>query len=368
MANGRADTTDYARLFLEDTPMLDTRAPLEFARGAFPTAHNIPLMSDDERAAVGTCYKRRGQEAAIELGHELVSGSVKEERLQAWLDFAQAHPEGYLYCFRGGLRSQIVQQWLLEAGVEYPRIGGGYKAMRRFLIDALNDGVADADIVLVAGATGTGKTRLIQNLPRHIDLEGLAHHRGSAFGRLLDPQPSQIDFENGFAIALMKLLQSPGPVMLEDEGRLIGRLALPENLRTRMAQAPLLVLESSLAERIEVVVEDYILDLGARFAATHGADGPALHRERLLGDLYRTRKRLGSERHREIASSMEDAFAAQARSGDLDGHRYWIGRLLAEYYDPMYDYQLSRREGKILARGDRASLADYVRSELVDGA
>ncbi len=141
--------------------MMDMRAPLEFAKGAFPGAHSLPLMTDEERAAVGRCYKREGQQAAITLGHELVSGEVKARRLAAWVDFARRHPSGYLYCFRGGLRSQTVQQWLREAGIDYPLVLGGYKAMRRFLLEELERSVAAADIVLVAGKTGTGKTRVI---------------------------------------------------------------------------------------------------------------------------------------------------------------------------------------------------------------
>ena len=94
-------------------------------------------MTDEERAQVGICYKQQGQEAAIELGHQLVPGRLKAQRLAQWLEFARRHPEGYLYCFRGGLRSQTVQQWLREAGIDYPLVLGGYKAMRRFLLDEL---------------------------------------------------------------------------------------------------------------------------------------------------------------------------------------------------------------------------------------
>ncbi|MDH3992263.1 MAG: tRNA 2-selenouridine(34) synthase MnmH, partial [Gammaproteobacteria bacterium] len=152
--------------------MMDMRAPTEFLRGAFPHAHSLPLMSDEERAQVGTCYKQQGQEAAIELGHQLVSGETKERRLARWCDFAREHPQGYLYCFRGGLRSQTVQQWLLEQGIDYPRVQGGYKAMRRFLLEELDRSVAQSDIVLISGKTGTGKTRVISRLQRSIDLEG----------------------------------------------------------------------------------------------------------------------------------------------------------------------------------------------------
>ncbi len=353
----RADTDDYRRLFLSDAPLMDTRAPAEFSRGAFPTAHSLPLMTDDERAQVGTCYKRRGQAAAIELGHRLVGGQLRAERLARWCEFARAHPAGYLYCWRGGLRSATVQQWLAEAGVDYPRVAGGYKAMRRFLLEELDRSLARARLVLVGGRTGSGKTRVIAALERSVDLEALARHRGSAFGQLPEPQPSQIDFENALSIALLKLLAAgAGPVYVEDESRLIGCICLPEALRERMKQAPLVVVEQSLEERIDVVIEDYIVNLGQRFAAAFGAEGATRHAAKLRDDLARIERRLGSERFHTVSGLMNEAFHVQALSGSTAGHRAWVGILLAQYYDPMYEYQLSRRGGEILFRGTREAV------------
>ncbi|MFN2287667.1 MAG: tRNA 2-selenouridine(34) synthase MnmH [Chromatocurvus sp.] len=350
----RPDTDDYRQLFLDDVPLMDTRAPTEFARGTFPAAHSLPLMTDDERARVGTCYKQEGQAAAIALGHSLVQGSVKARRLAAWMAFAEAHPGGYLYCFRGGLRSQIVQQWMAEAGVHYPRIRGGYKAMRQYLLTELERCVAAARFVLVSGRTGSGKTRVIQALSRSVDLEGLANHRGSTFGALLSPQPSQIDFENRLAITLMKRLAGGDDlVILEDEGKLIGRLALPRCLLERMQDAPRYELEIPLGERATVVVEDYVVDLGQRYRDAYGEDGPGHHRERLQADLARARKRLGGERYRAVSSLMDAAFEQQQATGALDGHHAWITLLLRDYYDPMYDYQMRQRAGQRLMTGDR---------------
>lgn len=350
----RPDTDDYRQLFLRDLPLMDTRAPTEFARGAFPAAVSLPLMTDDERARVGTCYKQEGQAAAIALGHSLVQGSVKAERLAAWIAFARENPAGYLYCFRGGLRSQIVQQWLAEAGVHYPRIRCGYKAMRQYLLEELERCIDAAHIVLVSGRTGSGKTRVIQALSRSVDLEGLANHRGSTFGALLSPQPSQIDFENRLAIALMKRLAGDDKrVVLEDEGKLIGRLALPQSLRDRMQEAPLLELDIPLEERVTVVLEDYVVDLGQRYRDAFGDTGPQQHRERLQADLARTRKRLGGERYQTVSSLMETAFDAQEGNGAIDGHRAWITLLLRDYYDPMYNYQMRQRSGERLMVGDR---------------
>ncbi|MEP5569739.1 MAG: tRNA 2-selenouridine(34) synthase MnmH [Halioglobus sp.] len=359
----RPDTENYRALFLQDAPMMDMRAPTEFEKGAFPSATSLPLMTDDERAQVGTCYKKQGQDAAIELGHSIVSGATKEQRLQAWSGFAHTHPQGYVYCFRGGLRSQTVQRWLQEAGIEYPLIRGGYKAMRRFLIDELERSVAAADFVLIGGKTGTGKTRVITKLARSADLEGLANHRGSTFGQLPQPQPSQIDFENALSIVLLKLLDQSGErIFLEDEGRLIGRVCVPDVLQAKMAKAPMILLEQSIDERIDVVIEDYIVDLGERYQQLFGEQGAQLHAEKLQADLLKIRKRLGGERHQQMSEVMAHAFDQQHANGKLEGHRQWIGFLLEKYYDPMYEYQLEQRVGEVLFRGNRESVLDWVGS------
>jgi tRNA 2-selenouridine synthase len=361
----RPDTEDYRALFLSPTPMMDMRAPAEFAHGAFPSALSLPLMSNEERAQVGICYKQRGQAAAIELGHALVSGELKQQRLARWADFARQYPSGYLYCFRGGLRSQTVQRWLRDAGIDYPLVIGGYKAMRRFLLEELERCVGAASFVLVSGKTGTGKTRVISRLERAVDLEGLANHRGSSFGQMPTPQPSQIDFENGLSIALLRLLaKSSERIFLEDEGRLIGNLALPESLREKMGVAPMVVVEQSLNERIDVVIEDYVVDLGRRYELLFGEDGARLHCEKLQSDLERIRNRLGGLRCQTVSELMTLAFERQWQAADLSGHRHWIAVLLEKYYDPMYEYQLSNRGGEQLFTGDRQAVVRWAQQEV----
>ena len=128
----RDDTADYRRLFLQDTPLLDVRAPVEFARGAVPNATNLPLLDDLQREQIGIRYKNAGQEEAIRLGLELATPKIRAQRLRDWQGFSDAHPDGFIYCFRGGLRSRTTQQWLQQQGVDYPLVRGGYKAMRRF--------------------------------------------------------------------------------------------------------------------------------------------------------------------------------------------------------------------------------------------
>jgi len=340
--------------------LLDLRAPVEFARGAFPAAHNLPLMTDAEREQVGTSYKQHGQQAAIALGHNLVSGATREQRMHAWLAFADAHPDGYLYCFRGGLRSQTVQQWLHEAGVEYPRITGGYKAMRQYLLEVLEQAAEQQPIILIAGRTGSGKTRVLPHIDRAVDLEGLAQHRGSAFGALLEPQPTQIDFENALAIALLHKMQTPGPVFLEDESRLIGRRAVPLALHECMRDAPFVELDVPFAERVDGVLADYIVDLRERYIRSDAEHGAQQHRERLLADLAKLQRRLGGARHQQLHAMMEAAFVAQDERGDLDGHRAWISLLLRDYYDPMYEFQMSKRADKRLLLADPDAVCRWI--------
>ena len=360
----RDNTTHYRDLFLNDVPMMDARAPVEFAKGAFPGVINLPLMNDVERQKVGTCYKQQGQEAAIKLGHQLVGGAVKAERVAAWAAFARANPEGYLYCFRGGLRSQITQQWLKEeACIEYPRVIGGYKAMRTFLLETTEQAVAQCDFVIVGGLTGTGKTEVLAQLANSLDLEGHANHRGSSFGKRATPQPAQIDFENRLAIDILKKRAAgQQQFVLEDESRMVGSCTLPLVLHQGMQGYPLIWLEDSLEGRVERILGDYVIDLCAEFIAVHGQEqGFGLYAERLQQGLGNILKRLGGERHQRLAAIMQAALAEQARGAGVDQHRGWIEGLLVEYYDPMYAFQRDSKDKRIEFCGDQAAVVEYLR-------
>jgi tRNA 2-selenouridine synthase len=349
-------------LFIDNTVMLDVRAPVEFDQGSFPHTVNVPLMTDVERHQVGICYKQSGQAAAIALGHQLVCGEVKALRMQQWLAFAQQNPHGVLYCFRGGLRSQTVQQWLAEAGVMVPRIEGGYKAMRQYLLNALVQKVEASEFLMVGGMTGTGKTDVINVLPNQIDLEAIANHRGSSFGRHALPQPNQINFDNQLSIAFLKQhAQGYRRIVLEDESRMIGRCALPIPLRDRMLSSPIAWVHASLETRVDRIVRDYVERLSAEYISLYGNSDEAYasYCQQLLTALDNLQKKLGGERHTAMRETMQTALTKQRQGQGFSAHQEWIKPLLENYYDPMYHYQHDLKKDRIVFEGDANEVVDY---------
>lgn len=351
-------TDDYLHILRLRLPLMDVRAPVEFGKGAFNRTVNLPLMNDAERAAVGTCYKQHGQQSAIALGHQLVSGALKQQRIEAWLDFTQKYPDGILYCARGGLRSQIVQQWLAEQGVVYPRVKGGFKALRHAALQVI-DQAASQPLLLLAGPAGSGKTRLLQQL-KMLDLEGLANHRGSAFGQQLTPQPPQVQFENDLAAAILQVRELKADyLLLEDESLLIGQRSIPHRLYQSMQQSPALLLEEPLEKRIEVILHDYITDVLAKASKHHAEKVFSVLSAMLQQGLARISKRLGGALYSELRALLLQALAEQQCSGDTSLHRVWISALLTDYYDPMYRYQLQKRALLVLMQGSARALADW---------
>ncbi len=340
--------TDHAAALREARPLIDLRAPVEFERGALPSAVNLPLLSDTERDAVGKCYKSLGQAAAIELGEQLVSGSRRAERIEGWLSFVRAHSNTALYCWRGGLRSQTVQSWLAEAGCHLPRVAGGFKALRAACLAAI-ERASTRPLLVLGGRTGSGKTALLQNLDAAVDLEGLANHRGSAFGGSLETQPPPIGFENALAVELLRRETQPR-LLLEDEGRTIGRIALPESLHRAMQQAPLVVIEVPREVRARHIAVEYVA------APLASGVGKQVLANELLGATDRIRKRLGGDRHTTMRAMIEAAFA----DNDLEAHAEWIDQLLHWYYDPMYDHQLQAKNSRIVARGSAEELRPQI--------
>ncbi|HSP57049.1 MAG TPA: tRNA 2-selenouridine(34) synthase MnmH [Halomonas sp.] len=336
-------------LLREGRVLIDVRAPVEFSQGALPGAINLPLMDDDERRQVGIEYKHHGQDAAIALGERLVSGAIKEHRVAAWVALLDAHPDAVVYCFRGGLRSRVSQQWLAEAGITRPRIRGGWKAMRQALCERI-DAAAEQPLLVVSGLTGCAKTALILQVENGLDLEGCARHKGSAFGRHPLPAPSQIDFEHAVG---RRLLDLQGPLVVEDESRHIGAANIPLRFWEGMVKAPRIRIEMPLDWRLEQIRKDYIDDLWEVYRAQYGDWlGWALMRKQLATALGRLRKRLGSARLARLSRLQTLAFREHER-GNRQAHEAWLAPLLTEYYDPLYRHQLEKHtERRFLHVGD----------------
>lgn len=354
---------DFRRLILEDTPLLDVRAPIEFHKGSLPLAENHPIINDEERHQIGKRYKEVGQDEAMALAYELVSGDIKQQRIDAWKQFATEHPNGVLFCWRGGMRSKLSQQALYEdSGILYPRIKGGYKALRQFLIDELENSAENISYLRIGGRTGVGKTVFLNTLQNSVDLEGMAKHRGSAFGPRAIPQPSQVDFENALSIALLKYrAASAAPLAIEDESRNIGAVTIPENLFKKLRQSPLLLLDASREERIEISYKEYVVDTLEEYQHYYGEEeGDRLWEEYLLGSIDKIKKRLGGVRHAESRAKLEQAIKSYRASGDDALFKALIGELLFDYYDPMYDYQIGKNEELIAFRGDAGALTAYI--------
>ena len=340
---------------------MDVRAPVEFEQGAFPCATNLPLLDNDQRHRIGIQYKEYGQDAAIKLGWSLATSEVITHRIEGWRRFVEQHPNGYLYCFRGGLRSRLSQQLIKEQIGDYPLVTGGYKAMRKYLLEELERVASNQSLILISGRTGSGKTIAINQIARSIDLEGLAKHRGSAFGSTDSVQPAQIDFENALSVQLLKLrCQNNSPFFLEDEGKLIGKINIPLPLRTAMKKAAHITLTSTIEERIDRVINEYIIENYHRLLKQHSNESAQSHfRCYVLNNLYRIRKRLGGERYRRVKKSFDNGIELWTTKGISNGFQDGIQTLLTEYYDPMYDYQQKQRSQRELFRGNIVEISDW---------
>lgn len=353
---------NYKTLLLSDVPLLDVRAPVEFEKGAFPEAVNLPLLSDEERRLVGIRYKERGQQSAIELGAKLLTADLRQQRIRCWLDFFEQNPGGALYCFRGGLRSRITQQWLKEAGLEIPLVKGGYKALRSYLIESLDKLCSTMELMLIGGRTGNGKTLLINRLGDTVDLEALAKHRGSSFGGLGNAQPRNIDFEHSVTVALLRLDDAGvNRVYLEDEARLIGRVCVPDRLREAMLHAPIVILECDIEQRIRHCFDDYVPDLLQRYTQLLGEEaGFSAYCDHHRDSLARIQKRFGVENYRNALELLERALHQHSAHNDTSFYAEFIELLLCKYYDPMYDYQLSKKKNRVIFTGSADDIYEMV--------
>lgn len=357
-------------IFLENIPFIDVRAPVEFAQGHLPGAVNFPILDDAERALIGTIYKQQGNAAAVQKGYEIVSGAVKAARVEQWRSFVADHPQAILYCFRGGQRSRITQGWLRDVGVERPLIVGGYKKARQFLMDELVRTSTNRPFLLVSGPTGSGKTKFIHSLEAQypsLDLEKGACHRGSAFGAMTEPQPSQVNFENTLSVSLMKLEQvflPDQPILVEDESRMIGKVSVPETLFLQMRASPVIWLDEPLEVRVQNIFEDYILQtvIGNSESLMGSGDQALALFAHYKKAVLAIQRKLGGLRAQEVYADLEKAESDFVNHRELSGNFVWIEKLLRYYYDPLYLGSLERRQVQVAFKGSAEGARQYLKS------
>lgn len=301
-------------------PVIDARSEGEFAQGHVLGALNIPLLHNEHRKIVGTVYKQQGSEAAIMKGFELV-GPRLAELIQRTNQVAKGKREVVVLCWRGGMRSEIMS-WLLSTyGYKVHKLQGGYKAWRNFLLEQMEQ--QDYSLQVLAGKTGVGKTDLLAMLSEMgeqvLDLERLAHHKGSVFGHLgMESQPSVEQFENCIGEALLDF-DGQKRIWVEDESRNIGAVRLPGGLYQKMQESPVVVVEADEGERMTRILKEY-----GRFP-----------REELVAATAKLEKRLGGLRKKQaIAALLEDDWEE------------WV-RILFAYYDAHYAYHFKKRKNNV---------------------
>lgn len=314
---------------LDSHCLIDARTPLEFAEDHLPGAFNVPILTDAERVEIGTLYKQQGPQVARVRGLELTCHRFPAI-VATITRLAQGRPV-LVYCWRGGLRSGSVAILLEMTGMPACKLLGGYQSYRRLVVSFFEQVRSPVQLVVLHGMTGSGKTEFLQRLPTErfttIDLEGLARHRGSAFGSLgLGEQPSQKRFDSLLWDAFRRA-PLDRPIVLEGESKRIGRITLPGNLYEVMAESSKIWCDVSVATRVRRLAAEY----------AHPAYRPAMTEA-----LERIKKKLGGAAFAEL----HEKLAAWDVEGVAQG-------LIEHYYDKLY-YRVRKWEPQATI-----SLEDY---------
>ncbi len=291
--------------------LIDTRTPKEFAEDHIPNAINLPILSNDERAIVGTIYKQQSKEEAIEKGVALFS-----KRLPDFMKTISQYKDTTIIvnCWRGGMRSKTVVALLDSLGYTVLQLVGGYKSYRHYVKETLYNFQLNSQLIVLCGLTCTGKTELLQQLPNSIDLEGLAQHRSSIYGAVgLQPR-SQKRFESLLLLKLQKL-QNEKTIFIEGESRRIGDLMIPEFLWKKMRAGIFVKITRSLANRTDAAVKEY-MDSEEKINQT-------------VAITKTLNKVISKKRKEEIIALLEQKQYHNA-----------ITILLTDYYDPLYSHTL----------------------------
>lgn len=303
--------------------LLDVRSPSEYLEGHIPKALSMPLFSDHEREVVGTAYKSAGPDAAMKLGLEFVGPKMSELVAQA-TKFSDGKPI-VMHCWRGGKRSGSVA-WLLDfAGLPVSVLDGGYKAYRTYQRTWLAE--APLNLIVLGGKTGSGKTEILKSLAERgeqvLDLEALAHHKGSAFGWIGEQaQPTTEQFENDIFEALWPM-DPHHHIWIENESLTIGKVFVPQSLYDKMQQAPLMHIDVPIHVRVAKLVANY-------------ADGQV--NEALKASFQKIATRLGGQHLKAAIEALEQG----------DYHK--SAEIALVYYDKAYYYGLEQSKSSYIRK------------------
>lgn len=301
-------------------PVLDVRSPGEYAHAHIPGAISLPLFTNEERAIIGTAYKQKGRVVAVNEGLRFFASTMKIISADALKIFEKCgkagNPVFFVHCWRGGMRSDAVA-WLLNLyGYKVYLLKGGYKAYRRWAISQFEQ---KRKFKILGGFTGSGKTELLHALNEQgeqiIDLELLAHHKGSSFGALGMPaQPAQEMFENELAWELGKAGNAASAIWMEDESRHIGNVHIPDTLWNQMRLSEIYFLDIPAEERLNYITAYY-----GKFDA-----------DALKAGVLRIQKRLGGLETKKAIHHLEN------------GNKKECFEILLRYYDKLYNHSLEK--------------------------
>ena len=309
-----------ASIFAEFDAIIYTRSPAEFAEDHVPGAISAPVLSNEERAEIGTIYKQVSPFDAKKRGAALVARNIAFHLENSFIEKPRTW-RPLVYCWRGGKRSGAMAHVLREIGWAAATLEGGYRNYRRYVVAQLEEIPSRVEFRVIHGPTGSGKSRLIGALATSgaqvLDLEALASHRGSVLGQLPDrPQPSQKWFESQLLAALLAL-DPARPVFVEGESRKIGQVQVPTAIIERMRASPCVLLDAALETRVSLLLEEYRHFTADRASLEAQLDCLlALH---------------GRER-------IEEWKALAARGA----WREFVSRLLIEHYDAAYKRSAER--------------------------
>jgi tRNA 2-selenouridine synthase len=313
---------------------IDARSPAEYAEATIPGALNVPILDDGERAEIGSLYKQAGRQAARRRGVEIVAPKIPALVEQVATARPAGSPPAVVFCWRGGMRSLALTQFLELAGVPARQVAGGHKAFRSLVRNFFEQG-SWGRLIVLRGLTGVGKTQLLQRLAADgypvVDLEGLANHRGSAFGHLgLPVQPTQRMFE-ALLWDTLRRIPPGGYAVAEGESRHIGRLALPLKVYQSLQSEVSLWIEAPLARRIDNILADY----PARDSL----------REEFARPIWALKDRLGRQVVAELVSLLQEGAWQEL-----------VRRLMIGYYDPLYRHTFPERRIEVLVDDEEAGL------------